>query len=720
MISLLYDALFAIPLAVATWSFVTLYHDPDGPAITCLVPVLTILVILLLKYLKARGRIIVTGVIISAFLIFILLVPNGERADYLKDHLHLLWFSLVGAGAYVAVALSERWRMIKTVIASLAPAVLVILAICRINVTKACVISVLLFSILTAAELVRGHMSKDHIVFLAPFILAIFIPSIIFKVSDKPYDWGFVKKTVSFIKSEFISIYENFFADNGWDLQGPVIGFSDRAGVGGDLSGTPRDVLLALPTTPSDPKMYLSGKSFDTFTGRSWDKSNTSTIDEKLFDSIETMSAIMDHCGDDVSALARSGGISVEYMDMHTLCMFTPPKTVVCSDVKQVTTLGGDNAFTDKDASRRPYKIEYIRINTNSDEFALIASEEHRVTKESFEAAKQKIGFDVKADYSDYAKYRENIYRYCLPETVISDRAKESIDKVFSGATSDYERLCRLETMFASFGYTISPGDLPENINDAGDFVDNLLFENRKGYCSYYATAFVIIARAYGIPARYAQGYAFNVNGQSKTTVSSMDGHAWPEAYIDGVGWIAFEPTPGQQSDAQKSAWKDDEPYEKPVFYPPTEAGENHDDDKDREGTVIAKIEQHRTQFAISIFAGIAFIVVAFAVAMIVRKIRYDRMSTDEKALYICRRSIERLRRIRLGMNEGETLSEYEKRLSKILPKERIGFIRTYEELLYSKRTATEKECERMESEYRALTKSIPRFMIGDKYDKIK
>ena len=113
MISLLYDALFAIPAAVAAWSFVSMYHDPDGPAITCLAPVLSVIVILLLRYLKARGRIIVTGVIITAVLIFILLIPGGQRADYLKDHLYLLWFALIGAGAYLAVALSERWRIIE-------------------------------------------------------------------------------------------------------------------------------------------------------------------------------------------------------------------------------------------------------------------------------------------------------------------------------------------------------------------------------------------------------------------------------------------------------------------------------------------------------------------------------------------------------------------------------------------------------------------------------
>ena len=62
------------------------------------------------------------------------------------------------------------------------------------------------------------------------------------------------------------------------------------------------------------------------------------------------------------------------------------------------------------------------------------------------------------------------------------------------------------------------------------------------------------VARAAGIPARYVQGYCFFLNGGS-TQVLSDYAHAWPEAYIEGLGWVPFEPT-GAYKTAEDYTWK--------------------------------------------------------------------------------------------------------------------------------------------------------------------
>lgn len=78
------------------------------------------------------------------------------------------------------------------------------------------------------------------------------------------------------------------------------------------------------------------------------------------------------------------------------------------------------------------------------------------------------------------------------------------------------------------------------------DAIDWFLFDYKKGFCNYYATAEVLLLRAAGVPARLAVGYAQGVqSGLNVPTYSvrEKDSHAWPEVYFPGYGWIVFEPT---------------------------------------------------------------------------------------------------------------------------------------------------------------------------------
>lgn len=81
------------------------------------------------------------------------------------------------------------------------------------------------------------------------------------------------------------------------------------------------------------------------------------------------------------------------------------------------------------------------------------------------------------------------------------------------------------------------------------DPLEYFLFESRRGFCNYYATAQVLMLRSLGIPARlavgFAQGYA-DLQGMLYT-VRERDAHAWPEVYFPGYGWVEFEPTGNQE-----------------------------------------------------------------------------------------------------------------------------------------------------------------------------
>ncbi|HRE15686.1 MAG TPA: DUF3488 and transglutaminase-like domain-containing protein [Rhodocyclaceae bacterium] len=90
-----------------------------------------------------------------------------------------------------------------------------------------------------------------------------------------------------------------------------------------------------------------------------------------------------------------------------------------------------------------------------------------------------------------------------------------------------------------NFVYTLQPPLLgPEG-------VDDFLFRTRRGFCEHYASAFVVLMRSAGIPARVVGGYqggeANPVDGYY--VIRQSDAHAWAEVWLEGKGWVRVDPT---------------------------------------------------------------------------------------------------------------------------------------------------------------------------------
>ena len=105
-------------------------------------------------------------------------------------------------------------------------------------------------------------------------------------------------------------------------------------------------------------------------------------------------------------------------------------------------------------------------------------------------------------------------------------------DKDYAGAVLD---LFRREQFF----YTLEPPPL------GADSVDEFLFDTKRGFCGHYASAFAVLMRAAGIPARVVTGYQgglYNSFGDYRI-VHQSDAHAWTEIWIDGEGWVRIDPT---------------------------------------------------------------------------------------------------------------------------------------------------------------------------------
>lgn len=133
-----------------------------------------------------------------------------------------------------------------------------------------------------------------------------------------------------------------------------------------------------------------------------------------------------------------------------------------------------------------------------------------------------------------------------LPEG-LDPRVRDLARRVVGGAgpadpihaSEEVSRFLRTE-----YGYTL---DLRGTSDERP--LEDFLFRTKRGHCEFFSTAMTVLLRAEGVPARNATGFLggrlnrFGADG-GYYTVAQSDAHSWVEVYVDGVGWVAFDPTP--------------------------------------------------------------------------------------------------------------------------------------------------------------------------------
>ncbi len=147
----------------------------------------------------------------------------------------------------------------------------------------------------------------------------------------------------------------------------------------------------------------------------------------------------------------------------------------------------------------------------------------------------------------DFAKTaREKYTRLAEP---ITNRVRELALELTRDYTDDWHKANAIKSYLLSgkYKYSLTPGDVPKG----KDAVDYFLFDHPEGYCTYFASAMTVLARAAGIPARYVEG--FYVSRSSLTqddiyTLTESDLHAWCEIYMEGLGFVTIEATAGFSS----------------------------------------------------------------------------------------------------------------------------------------------------------------------------
>ncbi|MCL2814467.1 MAG: transglutaminase-like domain-containing protein [Oscillospiraceae bacterium] len=255
---------------------------------------------------------------------------------------------------------------------------------------------------------------------------------------------------------------------------------------------------------------------------------------------------------------------------------------------RRFDTLNEEGSFIEYSApspelADEPQYHGYIHIPHKYDEIIDIVKVRYNIY--SGEAG----GF-VNQDFLDsevlYAAFAREYY-LTLPENFPAE-VKNLALEITRGLPTDYEKALAVEKYLAqNYTYTLNP-IIPADTK--ADFVYNFLFDQKEGYCTAYASAMVSMLRSLDIPSRYAEGYLVDAskkirdeNGLEYIIIYDYNGHAWPEVYFRGIGWLPFEPTVSYNDEvSDQEVYVYNPPirlpsYESPVM--PTEPEEEEDED---------------------------------------------------------------------------------------------------------------------------------------------
>ncbi|MFQ5858105.1 MAG: transglutaminase domain-containing protein [Anaerolineae bacterium] len=149
---------------------------------------------------------------------------------------------------------------------------------------------------------------------------------------------------------------------------------------------------------------------------------------------------------------------------------------------------------------------------------------------------------ELRGASSDYPAWV--LDRYLQLPVDLPARVRQRAQEIVGDAGTAYDKAAAIEAAMRVITYSLEVGLPPAD----RDVVDYFLFDMDAGYCDYFATTMTVLARAVGVPARMATGYATGTYDPELGfyVVRGLDAHAWVEVYFPDIGWVPFEPTPAR------------------------------------------------------------------------------------------------------------------------------------------------------------------------------
>ncbi len=386
-------------------------------------------------------------------------------------------------------------------------------------------------------------------------VLLIGIITLIIPAKDEPIEWALVKKVVAAADTGLDKSLDEitYFFDVVFNAGTSFAGYSDNARLRGKMTDSP-SVELIMSGKSESKMMYLEGGYYNGVdSGGLNDKEKMSSNYNYWF--VEFINGMYQAGVDEKTAACYSSIKSSEilYRYMRTADVIRPNNLLwIDPELK--------NGLDKKKGKGFRYNVRYMQVD--------YASPYLREYVDSIKDSEVKYH-----SYSEISEYVKEVYKVNLKDTIredeynqavdimssgewkdkyldnsfASDRLKELTAQVTEGAETDFEKAKKIESFLRQYTY-----DTNIDLRGSDNYVDEFLFVTQKGYCVHYASAMLLMLRSAGIPARYVNGFMHEVNESG--SVMSSEAHAWPEAYIKGLGWVIFEPTVVKVS-AEDIAW---------------------------------------------------------------------------------------------------------------------------------------------------------------------
>lgn len=381
-------------------------------------------------------------------------------------------------------------------------------------------------------------------IFLLMTLVVLYLPT-----KETPLDWTKVTQVIGNIEQVAKRAYLDVSYFLGFREEEYSVSF-DTSDEDDSLGGTLQqsdDICLRVIGNRTEDNLYIVGNYFNEYTGKNWLKDDSKleySNEEYRLDSLQLMKAFENqgYSEDEINDFAKYKTITLEYVNIRTTTLFTVGNLY---EIEGDTVFNSDttNVLFDKSRGNGDnYKLRFLEVDYSNP----LVTETIKENKQNYSSYDEEMKDIIEARDA----YIEANYSY-LPDTV-PDRVYDLTQDITEEYSNDYDKLRAIEEYLRTYPYTKTPKDIENK-----DFVDGFLFEAQEGYCTYYASAMAVMARCIHIPTRYVEGYVVDYSdsdGIENYNVTGRKAHAWTEAYIEGIGWVPFEPTSGYE-DSRYKPW---------------------------------------------------------------------------------------------------------------------------------------------------------------------
>ncbi|CAN5175729.1 DUF3488 and transglutaminase-like domain-containing protein [soil metagenome] len=182
-----------------------------------------------------------------------------------------------------------------------------------------------------------------------------------------------------------------------------------------------------------------------------------------------------------------------------------------------------------------------------------VATNSARLTGQTYEARSLRVTPTANQARNAPQGVPDGFDKYIDLPSDVPPRIAATARAVTKSTDNHYDQALALQDYFRNGEYTYSEtAPIEQGYDGNGLRVLDYFLVVKSGYCVHFSSAMAVMARTLGIPSRIAVGYlpgdvvGTNKDGEEVHEVSSDNLHAWPELYFEGIGWLAFEPTPSR------------------------------------------------------------------------------------------------------------------------------------------------------------------------------